>query len=264
MVLSRKQKEEVVAKLKVDLKKYPVFGIASLQNLPTEQFNNIKKKIRDHVKIVVVKSTLIKRAVEEARPEAKDMIQHLSGSVGVVFTDMAPFKLAKILRQNKSKISAKPGMVPDHDIVVPAGETNLAPGPVLTELKNAKIQAKIQGTKVVISKDATIAKAGAPVTPETCAIMSKLDIQPFTVGLSISGLWENGMVYSKAVLDVDDSVYVENVKIAASQALNLCVHAEIWNSISAPAIVAKAAREANALQSQMKKPGAESAAPATQ
>ena len=263
MVLSRKQKEQVVAQLKADLKKYPVFGIASVQNPPTRQFNNIKKKVGEHVKITVVKSSLIRRAVEEAKPEAKGMLSHLTGSVAVVFTDMAPFKLAKILRQNKSKISAKPGMVPDHDIVVPAGETNLPPGPVLTELKNAKIQAKIQGTKVVIAKDATISKAGQPVSPEICSIMGKLDIQPFKVGLSMAGLWENGLVYSKAVLDVDDSVYVDNVKVAASQALNLCVYAEIWNSLSAPAIIAKAAREANALKSQMKPAAAESAAPAT-
>ncbi len=248
-MISKQRKHEVVAELKNDLKAYPVIGIACLQNLPNRQYAAIKKKIGNDVKFVVTRSTLIQRAFEEGKSDAKDLVKYAKGTTAVVFSKLAPFKLAKILRQSKSKISAKPGMIAEADIVVPAGETNLAPGPVLTELKSAKIDARIQGTKVVIGKDSTIVKKGDPVSGNAAKIMSKLGIEPFEIGLKVEALWENGTVYPYEVLSVDDSVYIDQVKLCASQALNLAVFAEIYNEQSTPAIVAKAAREAFAINS---------------
>ncbi|MFA6049328.1 MAG: 50S ribosomal protein L10 [Candidatus Micrarchaeia archaeon] len=261
-MLSKQQKKDAVAALKKDLSAYPVIGLASLQNLPGRQFMTIKNKISGDVKLVVTRSTLIMRAIEEGKPEAKELEQYAKGTTAVVFSKIPPFKLAKIFRQNKSKAAAKPGMVAEYDIVIPAGETNLAPGPVLTELKQAKIDARIQGTKVVIGKDCTIVKKGEAVSDTAAKILSKLGVEPFEVGLRASALWENGTLYKPEVLDVDDSQYVEMIKQAAAQALNLAVFAEIYNEQSAPAIIAKAAREANAIKALVdsKQPAAAPAA----
>ncbi len=257
-MLSKQQKHEVVAELKKELTAYPVIGIASLQNLPGRQFMAIKSKISGDVKLVVTRSTLIRRAIEEGKPQAKELEQYTQGTTAVVFSKLPPFKLAKILRQNKSKAAAKPGMIAEQDLVIPAGETNLAPGPVLTELKAAKIDARIQGTKVIIGKDCTLVKKGEAVSETASKILAKLGMEPFEIGLKASALWENGVLYKPEVLDVDDSFYLEQVKLAASQALNLAVFAEIYNEQSAPAILAKAVREANAIKTlvESKQPAA--------
>ncbi len=265
-MLSRQQKQETVAELKKELSAYPVIGVASLQNLPGRQFMTIKNKISGDVKLVVTRSTLIRRAIDEGKPQAKELEQYTQGTTAVVFSKLSPFKLAKILRQNKSKAAAKPGMIAEHDLVIPAGETNLAPGPVLTELKAAKIDARIQGTKVIIGKDCTIVKKGETVSDNAAKILAKLGMEPFEIGLRASALWENGTLYKAEVLDVDDSFYLEQVKLAASQALNLAVFAEIYNEQSAPAILAKAVREANAIKALVdsKQPAAQAAPQAEQ
>jgi large subunit ribosomal protein L10 len=187
--------------------------------------------------------------LEKSKPDvAKELVSRMDGAVALLLTDLDPFKLAKILRQSKSKAPAKPGMIANDDIVVPAGETNLAPGPVLTELKQAKINAKIQGSKIVISNDAVVAAKGQPISDPVSKILSKLGIEPFEIGLKIIAAVSNGVTYEAGVLEVDDKVYLDQLKAAHAQAVNLAVFAEIYNDYSTPLILASAQAKALALQ----------------
>lgn len=255
MPISRSQKEAVLQQIKEDLKRYPVIAIASLQNLPSRQFNLIKKKLRGHADMIVARSTLFKKAIAEARPELAPLAERFNGSAALIATELDPFMLYKIIKQNKSKAAAKPGSIAPFDIVVPAGETNLAPGPVLTELKQAKIDAKIQGPKIVISKDATVAKKGDVISPVVAGVLGKLGVEPMEIGLQLSGVYSAGMIYESAVLDVDEKAYLERLQSAVRMALNLGVYAEIFTAQTAPLLLAKAVREALAIQGKTKTAG---------
>ncbi len=264
MVLSRKQKEEKVASLGKNISSHKAIALASLQNLPSKHYNAIKRKIRGQADIGVARTSLLKRALEASKPEvAKELEPLMDGAVALVLTDLDPFKLAKILRQSKSKAPAKPGMVANDDIIVPAGETSLAPGPVLTELKAAKINAKIQGSKIVISSDTTVAKKGEPISDAVCKILAKLGIEPFEIGLKIIAAVSDGVTYPAGVLDVDDSYYLGQLVAAHTRAVNLAVFAEIYNGHSTPLILASAQAKALALQKVVedKAPKAREAAP---
>ena len=154
-------------------------------------------------------------------------------------------------------------MVANDDIIVPGGETSLAPGPVLTELKAAKINAKIQGSKIVISSDTTVAKKGEAISDAVCKILSKLSIEPFEIGLKLIAAVSDGITYPASVLDVDDAYYLEQLVAAHAQAVNLAVFAEIYNGHSTPLILASAHAKALALQKVVedKAPKAREAAP---
>ena len=49
----------------------------------------------------------------------------------------------------------------------------------------------------------------------------KLGIKASSIGLNLVGVWEDGVVYTKDVLDVDVDEYREMVERAAGQAFNL-------------------------------------------
>ena len=55
----------------------------------------------------------------------------MEGQSALIFTDMNPFKLFKILEDSKTPAPAKPGAIAPADIVVPRGDTGSAPGPIL-------------------------------------------------------------------------------------------------------------------------------------
>ena len=234
--------------VKAESKAYPVVAVASIASLPSRNFGTIKKKIRGQAEIVFARHTLLKMALEEARPETKELLSFLGNGGVLVFTKLPAFKLYKLFKQNKSKAAAKPGQIAPYDIVVQAGETSLAPGPVLTELKQAKIDAKIQGTKVVIAKDAVVAKKGEAISEQAAKILSKLGVMPMENGIDVKAVWENGLLYKQDVLDVDEVAFVESLKQAHASAVNLAVFAGILNETTVPLIIGKAAREANALQ----------------
>ncbi len=248
MVLSKQEKAEAVGRMKKELKQYPVVAVASLQNLPAKHFNSIKKKLRGKAVVQMTRSTLLARAIDEGRPELKQLEQNFSGSTALVLTSMGAFQLFKTLKQNKSKTAAKPGQAAPADLVIPAGETNLAPGPVLTELKQAGIQAKIQGPKIVITSDAVVAKKGEPVSDAAAKILAKLGIEPMEIGLKLTAVWEKQVIYPPEILDIDDAAYVSQIQLAHQQAVNLGVFAEIFNSVTTPLIIGKAARAANAVK----------------
>jgi large subunit ribosomal protein L10 len=247
-MISKQKKISFLENAKKELKAYPTVAIASNASLPSRQYNLVRKKTRGQVEFLFGRHTLLKRALQESRPEAQSLLKFLGNGGVLVLSKLPAFKLFKLFKQNKSKSAAKPGAIAPFDLVVPAGETNLAPGPVLTELKQAKIEAKIKGTKVVIAKDAVVAKKGDAISDAVSKILLKLGIEPMDAGVEVKAVWDDGLLYEGKVLDVDEAMLVARLQQAHSQAVNLAVFAEILNEITVPIVIAKAAREAMAIQ----------------
>jgi large subunit ribosomal protein L10 len=251
MVLSRKEKQEAVEEIAAELKKFPVIAVADLTSLPSRQFNSIKKKISAEARIFIARKTLLKKVLDKTG--FKELEEKLVGSPAILGTNLDAFKLFRTVKKNKSRVKAKPGAIAPADIVVRAGETSLAPGPVLTELKQAGIEARIQGPKVVIAKDCVVAKKGETVNEVVAGILTKLGIEPMEVSLRIVAVLEKGMIYVAGDLDVDEEKYLEDFRNAYVQAINLAVYAEIFSKESIEVMVWKAAAEGTALNALVEK-----------
>lgn len=263
MFLTKDAKKQIVKDLQGEIEKYPVVAVASLKGLPAKQYGAIRKKTRANARIAFTRLTLMKRALEQSK--RKDELKEIDAALGdgsvLVFSELDAFKLYKLFKQNKSKTAAKAGAIAPSDVVVPAGETSLAPGPVLTELKQAGIQAKIQGPKVVITKDAVVAKKGEPVSESAAMVLSKLGIEPMEVGLQVEKVFDHGTLYAGSVLDIDEDAVLSNLVAAHQQAVNLLVETEVYNDVSTPLILQKAERAALAIQSLIESKAPAQAAP---
>ncbi len=252
MVLSKKEKQVLVKHMAKELSGANVIALASNASLPGKQYGAIKKKTSEKVRFLFARQTLMVRALESAKPEAKALEKYFCNGAMLLVTELDAFRLYKLFKQNKSKTVAKAGQIAPCDLIVPAGETNLPPGPVLTELKQAKIDAKIQGPKIVIVRDTVVAKKGEPVSEAAAKILAKLGVEPMELMLQVRAVWDHGTLYEGAVLDIDDEAFKANLALAVRQALGLCVFAEIYNAQSTPFIISKAAREANAIDKLIK------------
>ncbi len=254
-MITRERKQATVKDISGKLSRYSTVAVASIAGLKSRQFNAIKKKLRGQVELIVARKSLIQRAISSARKEVAGLEEQMPGAEILVLSNLDAFKLYKLFKQNKTKTFAKAGAVAPEDIVVPAGETNLTPGPVLTELKQAKIQAKIQGPKIVITNDAVVAKAGQPIPENVASILTKLGIEPLQVGIEVKAVFENGAIYPGDILNVDEARTLQELVACHQKAVNLCVFAEIFNSVSINLLLAKAVREAKALQPLAEKEG---------
>jgi large subunit ribosomal protein L10 len=217
---SIKRKQEFVSELAERIKKFNVIALADIRNYPDKHLQSVRKKLRGKADMIVAKNSLISRALEKAG-KGSELSKVMTGPSVLILTDMNPFQLYKLVKQSKGKAAAKPGQVAPYEIMVPAGETSLPPGPVLSELKQGGVNAQIKAGKVVIATDSIVAKAGQKITDASAKALQKLGIEPFDVMLNIRSIWENKLVYGKDVLDVDEDKLMGDLRRGASEAFNL-------------------------------------------
>ena len=242
MVSERKKQE--VNEIRELIEKYPVIGILDLFKMPSRQLQFIRKSLRGNVLMKMSKKRLIKLVLKDVK--GKKDIEKLDKLTpkepAVVFTEMNAFELFKVLKKNKSLRYAKENDIAPDDIVVRAGPTSLMAGPAIGELQRVKIPAMVKEGKIHVREDTIVAKKGEIISSQLANILKKLDVQPIEVDINLLGVWENGIIYEKEVLDVDEELYTQNIKQAYNYALNLCVNVCYPNRESIKILLRKAYR----------------------
>jgi large subunit ribosomal protein L10 len=238
-------KKDEVNDLKELINSFEVVGIANLSDIPARQLQKMRQTLRDDATIRMSKKTLISLALDDSdkKGSINALGDHMDGQPALVFTNMNPFKLFKILESNKTSAPAKAGAIATEDIVVPKGDTGFPPGPILGELQQVGIPAKIDKGKIVVQKDQVVVKAGEEVSAKVAGILTRLDIHPMEVGIDLKAAYEDETVYTADLLTIDEEKTLSDVQKAFSQALNLSVNAVIYNKESTPVIIQKAATQ---------------------
>jgi len=243
-----KWKLEKITEVQAVLKSKPVVGIISLQSLPSAQFQEIKKTMRGKAEMYVARKMIIERALDGLKDEALLKLRpHIEGPIGIILSEQDPFLLCKQLKLARTKTFAKPGFVVEKEIIVPEGETDLPAGPVLSDFKQVKIDARLDKGKIIIHSDSTVAKPGDVITENIASVLAKLDIKPVTVGIDVRAIVEKGILYTGDVLDIDEEQFMQDLHGACSSALNLSVEIGYINVQTLPILIGKAVRSAEAL-----------------
>ncbi|HIJ17808.1 MAG TPA: 50S ribosomal protein L10 [Thermoplasmata archaeon] len=236
-------KKDAVAGLVTRINKGDIIGIVDVRGVPAQAFQTIRANLRDKAEITMLKNSLIKIALQEAAKDRKgleQLIDAVDGQCAIVTTSLNPFRLYKQLDATKTKMAAKGGEISPEDIEVKAGETAFKPGPIVGELQKAGVPAAIEQGKVVIKKDKVLVKKGDKITRDIALVLSKLEVFPMTVGLDLHAAFDDGMVFKKDVLAVDDKEYMDRIMSAASGALNLAVFVSFPTSVSIRPMLANA------------------------
>ncbi|MBR0472202.1 MAG: 50S ribosomal protein L10 [Methanosphaera sp.] len=237
-------KKEKVAELEELTNNNEIIGIVNLADIPARQLQTMRKSLGDKAILKMSRKNFIKIALDNANKNVEGLADYLEGQPAMVFTEMNPFKLFKILEDSKTEAPAKAGAIAPADIVVPAGDTSFPPGPILGELQQAGIPAKIDKGSIVVQEDATVVKEGEEVPKKVADVLSKLEIHPMEVGMDLLAVWEGDTIYTADVLKIDEEETIQSIQTAYQNAINLSVNAGIANSESAPLLIQKAANEA--------------------
>jgi len=221
-------KKKVVKDFSKLLVEYPIVGAVNMEGLPTAQLQNMRAQLRDKVVLLMSKRRLMKIAIEDVKgkkPKIEELEPYMRGMPALLFTKENPFKLFKMLEKNKSPAPAKAGQTAPKDIVVKAGPTSFAPGPIIGELGAFGIKAGVDGGKIAIKEDKIVAKEGDIINDKLAAILTRLGIQPMEIGLDLTAVYEDGIIYTKKVLAVDESEYINKITTGHKWAFNLAFEA---------------------------------------
>jgi len=221
--VSEKKKKEVLDLSKL-LKEKKTFLIASIKNIPGSQFQEIVKKLRGKAIVKVPKKNIIFKALDSSKDEeVKKIKEKMGASFALLFSDIDCFDLAIDLMRKKSPAKAKVGQIAPDDIEIPAGPTDLVPGPAISELGSLGIQIKIENGKITIKSPKIIAKKGAKITQNAADMMSKLDIKPFTIGFVPVAAFDNELKIFYPKINVDPDKTLKDLKEAYGRALPFSV-----------------------------------------
>ena len=241
-------KQEVIEQIQGNLSTYKMVAAANLQQVRSSQIHEVRKKLRGKVQFLVARNNLVKRAAEESKKEnIERFTEKLLGSRILLFSDLAPHSLVLLLNKNKVRVPAKGGDVATGEILIPAGNTGLPPGPVISEFGEAKVPTKIESGSIWVSKDTVVSRKGDAISPKLASVLSKLGIKPMELGLSLTAAYEQGVVFAEEDLKVDLDEYRTNLRQAASQAFNVAVNTGYVLPETAPQILGKVYREALSL-----------------
>ncbi|HYJ03352.1 MAG TPA: 50S ribosomal protein L10 [Nitrososphaeraceae archaeon] len=206
-------------------KKYNVVALSKMNKVRATQLMTLRKKFHDQINIKIIKNKVAQRAFEKVSniPGIEDLSKELEGQCALMFTDLSPFKLNLIFSENKVFLPAKGGDIAPKDITIPAGNTGIPPGPVLSEFKEAKVQTKIDQGSIAVTKDTIVAKSGDVISQKLASLMSKLDIKPIEAGVLVNYAISEGLQFREKDLTLDVKEYVKELEISYSSALNLAI-----------------------------------------
>ena len=242
------KKVESVERVDELAKKYPVLAVTQLSKVRASQLMAVRKALRGHAEVLVVKNTLAVRGLQKAGiKNADQLLSRLTGQNALIFSTYDPFKLFLTLDRNKVYLPARAGDTAPEDIIVPAGNTSLPAGPVLSEFREAGVPTKIEGGSIWVNKDSVAAKKGSVITPKLASLFSKLNIKPIRAGMTIALAYESGLIYAGDLVAIDLEQYRQSLLEAYTSSRGLAIVIGYVTKETAPDILAKAYREAMSL-----------------
>ena len=223
------------------LKTHKTIAFCSLFKVRGAQLMSLRKSFKDEMKIRVVRNTLTKLAIDKSQiKNYKDLSNGVSKQQALIFTDMNPFQLFLLLEKGKIDLAAREGDVATDDIVIPAGNTGMQPGPDLSIFKEFNIATRIDAGSIFVNSDTVAAKKGDVLSANLASLLSKLDIKPIKAGVSIALAYMDGLLYNSVDVAINLTDYVNDISNSYQNALNLAVNQEYFTKETIPLLLANA------------------------
>ena len=238
------KKKTVVSEFKDLIKSKKTILIASIKGIPSSQYQEIVKKLRGKAIVKVPKKGIAIRAIDESGIlEVKKLKEQIKASTAILFSDADSFDLAAELINKKSPAKAKTGQEAPADIEIPAGPTDLIPGPAISELGALGIQIQIEKGKITIKEPKVIAKTGEKISKAAAEMMTKLGIKPFSIGFVPLAAFDakEGKIYVD--ISIDGEGTVKELKDSFSKALGFAVNMAYVSANTINFLIQKAGRQ---------------------
>jgi len=199
-------KQEYFEKLRTLLEEYKSVFIVAVDNVSSQQMHEIRRALRGRGVVLMGKNTMVRRAVRILStdfPEYERLLPHVKGNVGFVFTNEDLKEIRDVILSNRVAAPARAGAVAPADVFVPAGNTGMEPGKT-SFFQALGVPTKIARGTIEITTDLKLVDAGGKVGPSEATLLNMLNISPFTYGMSISQVYDEGQCFASSVLDIDE------------------------------------------------------------
>ncbi|KAF9952806.1 ribosomal protein P0 (A0) (L10E) [Mortierella alpina] len=204
------KKEQYFQKLKTYLEEFKSIFIVNVDNVGSNQMHEIRKALRGDAKILMGKNTMVRRAIrilQVENPDYEKLMPSVRGNIGFVFTNSDLKTIRDKVLTNRVKAPAKAGALAPIDVFIPAGNTGMEPGKT-SFFQALGVPTKIARGTIEIINEVHLIKEGVRVGASEAALLNMLNISPFTYGLVVVQVYDQGTVFHPTVLDIEEDTLV--------------------------------------------------------
>lgn len=174
------------------------------------------------------KNTMVRRALRSILseyPEFERLLPHVRGNIGFVFTSDDLKEIREVITANKVAAPARAGALAPMDVSIPAGNTGMEPGKT-SFFQALGIPTKIARGTIEIVSDVQVVTAGTRVGPSEATLLNMLNISPFTYGMTVVQIFDQGNAFTPDVLDVTETELLDRFAsgIKTIAAISLALH----------------------------------------
>jgi len=210
MPLSAERKTEYFEKMKELLQTYTKAFIVEVDNVGSSQLQNTRKALRGSAELLMGKNTMMRKIIRDYVAEnpgtpVAQLENQCRGNVGFVFTNGELGEIRTVLEANVRPAPARVGAIAPVQVIVPKGPTGCDPGQTAF-FQTLEIATKITKGQIEMTNDTNLITKGEKVTASQAALLQKLDIEPFSYGLILKMVYDNGSLFDAKVLDITDDV----------------------------------------------------------
>lgn len=209
---NRSKKENYFEKLKTLLETYPSIFIVNVDNVGSNQMHQIRHALRGKATVLMGKNTMVRRCLRgliTEYPHFEKLLPHVKGNIGFVFTNGDLKETRDVILSNRVKAPAKAGAIAPDDVFVPAGNTGMEPGKT-SFFQALGVPTKIARGTIEIINDVHLVKAGNKVGASEAALLNMLNISPFTYGLTVVQIYDNGTAFHPSILDIEEKTLLDH------------------------------------------------------
>jgi len=218
-------KANYFTKLENLLEEYPKCFIVGADNVGSKQMQEIRIALRGKAVVLMGKNTMMRKAIRgymEKNPDLERLLPHIKMNVGFVFTTEELITVRDLLLANKKAAPAKAGAIAPVDVTIPAQNTGM--GPEKTSFFQAlQIPTKITKGTIEIIQDVPIIKIGDKVGASEATLLNMLKISPFTYGLLIQKVYDNGSIFDPEILDITDDDIKQKFMAGVANVAAVCL-----------------------------------------
>jgi large subunit ribosomal protein LP0 len=230
---------------------YPCMVLVDADNVNARTMAFIRRDIRAfNATMIMGKNTLIRKAIRakmEEKPELEVLLPEVVGNTGFVFCTVDDFdKLKDIFAARRVAAAAKPGVAAPLDVIIPAGGTGLDPSQT-SFMQALSIATKINRGAVEILQETKLISKGEKVGASQAALLVKLDIKPFSYGLEMRTIYEEGDLYSADVLQLTEDDVLAGFSAGVARVTSLALGASVPTVASFPHVVRNAYKNVAAI-----------------
>jgi len=206
---------------------FPKCFIVNVDNVGSKQMQSIRVALRGSGTLLMGKNTMMRKAIRghvENNPHLEKLLPHIKGNVGFVFTKDDLSEVREKILANRVAAPAKAGALAPVDVFIDAQNTGL--GPEKTSFFQAlSIPTKIARGTIEILNRVHLIKVDEKVGASEATLLNMLKISPFSYGLKILQVFDQGTVFDPSILDITDDdllqTFMAGVRNIASVSLQI-------------------------------------------